>query len=105
MNIKPFLKQTATYQARTQTHTAWGDASYEPPVQIKVRRTQKMKTVRKQNEWRTLLMTQYMTAHNVKPGDRIDGEEIWAVEDLRGLDGKLIGTICHPNAPPTFGND
>ena len=98
MKITPFLNKTATYEAR-QGEDGWGKHQFAAPKQIRVRITTKYKLLKTKTGHEFINVTEYMTEQPLKLGDRIDSNELQAVESIEDLKN-TIGWLGYPT-PPT----
>ena len=95
------LKQKATYEAYIERDPR-GNIVSEPPVEIKCRKTRKAKWQRSRSEMIEVTVTQYLVNFPLYQGDKLDGEELYAVEEIIGANGKLVGCKGFPRPPQGF---
>lgn len=101
MNLKRFLKQTATLERHTG-RDPWGKDTYDPPVEIPTRSTKKLRTMTEKEGTTVVSVTEHMTNAVVEEYDKINGEQVRAIEELRALNGSYLGCIAYPRPPLGF---
>ncbi len=104
MDIAGFLNQSAVYE-RFIEHNEWGDPVYAPAITIPVRKTVKSKMHRMTDRTTRINVGQILTNHpNITLQDRIDNEELQAVEEYVDISGTIIGYTCYPRPPVGYAN-
>ncbi len=101
MNLKPFLKQPATFD-KLLSRDPYGKPHFAPPLTIMARITTKVKTNPQAQEVTLLEHSQILTDVPLAIGDRINGEELQAIETMVDFGGKTIGYKGHPRPPSNF---
>ena len=99
--IKGILKQNATYE-RYIGRDSRGNIQSEPPVGVKCRKVRKSKWQRSKGEMVEVTVTQYTVGFQVFTGDKLDGEEIYAVEDIVSRKGDILACKAFPRPPQGF---
>lgn len=103
MRITQYLTMTCTLEVNTESSPdRWGTPQYDPPETIKCRRVTKQKLARKKQGYELIAVTKYMTERQVRVGDKLDGQEVKAVEEIADLK-KVIGYNSFPVPPSGFG--
>lgn len=102
MRLIRYLNQTAIWEKRISAGEGWATVQYADPVEIRARVTT---MVRKSNESGKITyfdLTKFLTEAVITPGDRINGEEINAVEKIIGRRGNTIGVKAFHKPPTSF---
>jgi hypothetical protein len=81
-NITRYLQQTCVWERRQESTDGFGNWTYEPPQTIRCRHTTKTKQVAGQKERTHVDVTIYWTIQEIAIGDRINGEEIMARQNV-----------------------
>ncbi len=106
MKIKSYLKQTCVWQKRipegSTDQPGWGGFEYEPAQTIRCRKTVKKKQVNNKAERTYVDVSVYWTEVEISIGDIIDGEEIMAVQNEVGFDGRVVYWESNPRPPLGF---
>lgn len=90
MNIRKYLKQTASWEERTGEND-WLEATYDDPVTLPARVEQIQRRVVATGGVEVLSETRVMLEQEVQTGDRIDGQQVQARENIVDLRGRVIG--------------
>lgn len=99
MELTPYLNQECSYQS-VDTIQETGDKTYKSAVTVATRRVSKAKREEANGKEKIINVTEYLLEDIVPVlGDKIDGEEILAVEELVDFDGTIIGYRCFPRPP------
>ena len=101
MKITQYLNQTAQYEERLDSLDGWGQQSFNPPITIKCRYQTKHKLLKTKAGHEFIPVTEYMTEQPLKLGDRIDGQELQAVESIQDFK-RTIGWKGYPEPPSGF---
>ena len=106
MKIKSYLKQTCVWQKRIgeapNQDPGWGGFEHEAPRTIRCRKTTKKKQVNNKGERTYVDVSVYWTEEQISIGDIIDGEEIMAIKNEVGFDGKVVYWESNPRPPLGF---
>lgn len=101
-SIKRYLKQTCVWERRSQVTDHFGNWVYEPPVTIPCRHTTKTKQVASPKERTHVDVTIFWTLQEIFIGDRINGEEIMARQNIVAKNGKILYWESNPRPPLGF---
>lgn len=90
MNLKGFLKQTTSWEAKTG-ESDWGDPTYAAPVTLRARVEEKQRRVLNAAGNEVLAETRVMLVDEVAVGDRLDGKQVQARESIVDVGGNTLG--------------
>lgn len=94
MNIRRYLKMTATLEVMTGKDTDTRNCTYAPPVTIPCFIYGKRKRIAT-SAGSTIISTQtYITVDDVKVGDKLDGQVVQEVNLVNWFDGRTVSREC-----------
>lgn len=95
MNTRHFLRQQVTVE-RSTGETEWGDSSYSAPEILPARKELKQGRVVSASSGEVISSTTRLwMADQVALGDKVDGEQVVAVESIVDRGGKTLGYACY----------
>jgi len=89
-----YLNQKCVYLAANGVDR-YGNANYKRSREIKCRKEYATKLVRKNNGDEVISNVTVITLQQVKPLDKIDGEEVISVSSMVTRSGRVIGWECY----------
>lgn len=101
-NILRYLKQTCVWEQRSDTPDSFGNWTYAAPQTIRCRHTTKTKQVNHPKDRTHVDVTIYWTIEEIKIGDRINGEEIMARQNVVDRSGRIVYWESNPRPPLGF---
>lgn len=89
--LSNYCNQDALLEVRSDEKNIYGEYEYATPINIAVRREDKIQEVKTAYEVSVISNTTYYTEKLCKVGDKIDGNEVLFVGYWNDYDGDTIG--------------
>ena len=95
MNLRGFLRQEISLE-RKISENDWGDATYSAPKIFPARKELKQKRVVSASGGEEITSTtRLLLVDQVALGDKVDGEQVVAVESIVDVSGKTLGYTAY----------